>query len=58
MNKAQFHIVLYGIKQGMLEKIIPVKKIKVWLKKFGVTAIIFFLIKGLLWLYLVYFMIK
>jgi hypothetical protein len=39
MNKPQFHIVLYGIKQSMVEKIIPAKKVKVWLKKFGITAI-------------------
>lgn len=41
-----------------MEKVINKQKLIAWFKKFGVAGLIFFVVKGLVWLIVLYVLVK
>jgi len=41
-----------------MQTISKTHKIKAWIKKIGIIGLILFLLKGLVWLFVVYFLVK
>jgi hypothetical protein len=45
-------------KLTLMQTISKTHKIKAWIKKIGIIGLILFLLKGLVWLFVVYFLVK